>query len=321
MIEFIKNNTLLFVFIVLILIFALLFFIIKTSKSKTKSTIKKENNNSDDKTESEKTAKEGEDNPNLNQKSDKSSKKRVKKVKEQKSVEKIFKREETAKSEDVIKPQQESVSSISEEELLSKMEFVKSSKRVSKLVKVSKEDVTEGFETLITEESYLPPEENSDEYDKKLRKNFHLKQHSKYFDKSKRLFRFIKEDNFDDMFNSHISDDYLNIDISRHLDTSENVLNKLYNRASETIANSDKRLISEDDDEQSRRKVDKDFNEAYIEKRKREIFAELISSDNRREDENENMRLGEIDIDDVIKLDSKTILVADAVLNRKGKKK
>ncbi len=332
MLNFISNYPLLFVAIVLILVFVLLWFIIKTSRGKPtitnvieKKTPEKEPEQIaveqlDDK--EQKNAKDENNESNSKTKKKKNKEKRVKKIKEKRSIEQVFKREEKqtpiSKSDDLMekdKPQ----STITEEELLSKMEFVKSSRKVSKLVKLSeKEAEVIKLDELVTDEPYLPPEPNANEKTKSSRKNFHLRHHANYFDKSKRLSKFVKEDNFDEMFDSHISDDYLDIDISRHLDTSDDVLYKLYDRASKTLANSDKRLISDEDEDTEKRKTDKIFEEAFIEGKRREIFAKLISGDD-EEEISEDMKLGEIDIDEKTKLDTKTLLVADAVIRRKGR--
>lgn len=335
MLEFISNNTLLVVAIAFVLILILLFFIIKTSRSGKREVTpliskekadsenlpetktKKKLYNKEKKPKREKLKKEKQ-NPEEDEQSD--SKKRVKKVKEKKSIEQVFKREEKQTPIKVNEEDSEtntSESSISEEELLSKMEFVKSTKRVSKLVKLSeKEEIVNELESLIIDEPYLPPAEDSSVEVKRRRRNYHLKQHVKHFDKSKRLSKFVQEENFDEMFDSHISDDYLDIDASRHIDTSDEALNKLYDRASKTLANSGKRVISDDDEDNEKRRSDKLFEEAFIEGKRREIFAKLIAGDD-DEEIDENLRLGEIDIDEETKLDSKTLLVADAVVNRK----
>ncbi len=339
MLEFISNNSILFIAIVFVIIFVLLFFIIKTSRSGKKEITqaivkdKKEaetisetdkKKKSKLKIKKQKNAKKESEDLNLDEKEQNITKKRVKKAKEKKSIEQVFKREETQSADEsnfLPESNGKTESSISEEELLSKMEFVKSSKKVSKLVKLSeKEELAAELESLVTDEPYLPPAVDESVESKRSRRHYHLKEHTKHFDKSKRLSKLVEQENFDEMFDSHISENYLDIDISRHLDTSENVLNKLYDRASKTLANSDKRLISDDDEDNEKRKTDKAYEEAYIEGKRREIFAKLIAGDE-EEEISEDMQLGEIDIDEKTKLDTKTLLVAEAVVNRKKNKR
>lgn len=343
MLEFISSNILLFVALGVILVFALLFVVVKFSRWKTPKVTKVfekksgeasasagENKTEDkqEKPKEEKTEKIDKDESKTEETKEQTEKKetdegetQTKKEKPKRSVEKLYKRTVLEPEETKTEEPQTSTSSISEEELLSKMEFVRSSKKVSKLVKVSKnEPLAEELETMVTDEPYLPPPEDASEQVKKSRRNYHLKEHKSHFDKSKRLSKFVEQDNFDDMFDSHISDDYLDIDVSRHLDTSEDVLTRLFDRASKTIAGSSVRLVSDDDDEEKANiKTDKAVEEAYLEKKKREIFAQMISEENGEDYISEDMKLGEIDIDESMKLDTRTILVADALINRKGK--
>ena len=146
----------------------------------------------------------------------------------------------------------------------------------------------------------------------------HDKDNCKYFNKSRRLSKYVEENNFDEMFAEHLSEHYLNMDISKHLDTSEEATNKLYERASKTLANGDVRLVTDESGEGVR---DKSFEESFKEKRRREIYADLIESRNEKEEAAEILSIDEDSLDDDIRLDSKTILVADALLKRKGKKR
>ena len=114
---------------------------------------------------------------------------------------------------------------------------------------------------------------------------------TKHFDHSRRLSKYIKEDNFDGMFASHISDYYMRMDnIDKHVGVSGESLNKLYEKASKTLDNSEKRLTG-----------------GNVEK-------SIIKS------EFENME--EVITDEDLKsiADLRTIVITDSIMNRKKKK-
>lgn len=60
----------------------------------------------------------------------------------------------------------------------------------------------------------------------------------KHFDHSRRLSKAIKEDNFDNMFDSHISEKYLNINSDRHLKVDEKFSDGLFDRTAKMMTNS-----------------------------------------------------------------------------------
>lgn len=68
----------------------------------------------------------------------------------------------------------------------------------------------------------------------------------KHFDHSRRLSKAIKEDNFDNMFESHISGKYLNINSDRHLNLDEKFQRKLFDRTEKMLANSDGKVKSDE---------------------------------------------------------------------------
>lgn len=321
MIEFFKSNPLLFVTIIAVIVFLLLFLVIKYSRTQpkkvekmsSKEPEKKETTTSGEASKSEVSEKTSKDKPA--EKTEETAKgpaetiKQKKKLKKAKrSVEQVFKRDvktgQTVVNDEV-------KSSISEEELLSKMGFVTSTKKVSKLVKLPEDSkiATEVFIEHPPEEEMIPEEVKHD------------KDNCKYFNKSRRLSKFVEENNFDEMFAEHLSEHYLNIDISKHLDVSEETTNKLYERASKTLANSDVRIISDEDSDKISIRGNKELTESFKEDKRREIFADLIESRSEKQDTSEILTIDDNSLDDDIKLDSKTVLVADALLNRKGRKR
>ncbi len=61
---------------------------------------------------------------------------------------------------------------------------------------------------------------------------------AKHFDHSRRLSKAIKEDNFDNMFDSHITEKYMNINSNNHLNLNEDFERKLFERTEKMISNS-----------------------------------------------------------------------------------
>ena len=62
---------------------------------------------------------------------------------------------------------------------------------------------------------------------------------TKHFDHSRRLSKAIREDNFDNMFDSHLSEKYMNINSNRHLNLSADFDKKLFERTEQMMHNSD----------------------------------------------------------------------------------
>ena len=112
-----------------------------------------------------------------------------------------------------------------------------------------------------------------------------------HFDHSRRLSKYIKDGNFDGMFASHISDYYMNMDnIEKHLKTSEARVDKIFDRASKTLDNSEKRLSS-------------GIVEKSIIKSELENMEEMITDE---------------DLKSIA--DLRTVVITDSIMNRKKKK-
>ncbi|MBQ8452068.1 MAG: hypothetical protein IJ538_04780 [Clostridia bacterium] len=152
---------------------------------------------------------------------------REKKLKNSKKVPKIQKVYDRVKTPHEEKKQVVDEPSISEDELLSKMQFVSKDKKVSKLVK--SEQKYEKVEIFDNNEVDTDVNETSV-------KDELLKQKHGHFDKSRRLSRCIRDDNFDEMFSPHITDSYIVTNGNRHLN-ADNIETKLMERAHQTLAN------------------------------------------------------------------------------------
>lgn len=117
-------------------------------------------------------------------------------------------------------------------------EFINISKNVARFKKIVEEPESEYLQEPVTDEFGFVQDvqEDCDFCENKV----------KHFDHTKRLSNFIRDDNFDDMFQSHISDYYMNMnDIDRHINYNNKSLDALYDKASETINNSQKKIISD----------------------------------------------------------------------------
>lgn len=234
----------------------------------------------------------------------KKSSKKLKKTKQQPTISWVFEKVEQRHAEKI---NDEANPSISEDELLSKMQFVNSSKTVSRLVK------NEDFQRH-DEDDFNMVHEHVHEGDgpcvvEKLSK---FKNHG-HFDKSRRLSRCVKNNDFEDMFSSHISDDYLNINSDRHLNLGEDFSTKLYDRASTTLANSDAKIIVDDDDfDDDVYPQKKETMKSWLENRRREEMAKFMvdsESDESFNDESEDVDGNEISV--------RTLIMSEMIMNRK----
>ena len=72
----------------------------------------------------------------------------------------------------------------------------------------------------------------------------------KHFDHSRRMSKAIKEDDFDNLFESHISEKYLNINSDRHLNLNEKFSSGLFSRTERMMNNSLSKLKAVQEDVQ-----------------------------------------------------------------------
>lgn len=230
------------------------------------------------------------------------------------TVEKVYVREKKETDEKETKVEPEIKSDISEEDLLSKMQFVKSSKKVSKLKALSEEELLARSQI---DEQPLAEEIVAAEAEEEPQK-------TKHFDRSRRLSRCIECGSIDEMFCPHLSDKYLNINADRFLKSDEEMVNSLYNRTSQMLANSGVKTMKNFDDETEEDsaplkmyKNDRDYMKDWLEKRKREEMAKFII-----ESPNSTAKSEDVDeIIDDIDLSAKTLLVVDSVMKRKSARK
>ena len=315
MINFFEQNPMLFVVLIFVIFCLIIYILLKNEgKKKKKITSKKESKakKSEEKSETTEKSDIGEE-KTLGEVTESSSdvkdeqkdkslikkKKTVKKAKNKPEITRVYEKTEKKVEET---SSEEYAPSISEDELLSKMQFVKSSNTVSKLTKFSsleqkEQEMLEG--ALVEYEEYKPQE---------------IKKEVQHFDKTRRLSKCIKCGSFDDMFCSHISDHYLNIDSSRHLKIGDDFEEKLYGRAAETLANSSAKVDSDVPRETSSAEglTRKESMKSWIQNKKREELAKFsIVAGNQPDHYIVDCEHEDID------LSAKNLLVVDSIINRK----
>lgn len=309
MIEFLNSHPILVLIVCTAIIFVFMFATVKVPKKKSEKkdnkvaekNEKKTETVSDDKkdkvqikTETEIAQDESETKTKL------FKKKNLKKAKEKPVISQVFER--TEKKQVLVEP--ETKNDEVESDLQKRAEFVNTSKKISKFSGLKNiEDVHD--EEISDIDSILQ------EYDENCEV---CKEIASHFDHSRRLSKFIKEGSFDDMFASHISDHYMNIDSGRHLKL-EDIEKRLYDRTLKTLSNSEVKVLSDDEDKPSEKlRNDKDYMKSWLEERRREEYAKIIESQ-------EDSHVNEYAIDDVgdVSISAKNLIIADALLKRKKK--
>ena len=198
-----------------------------------------------------------------------------------------------------------------EEEILKSMQFVKSSKNVERLKPLTASEIEERERLRLEQELLAQETEQFDILEEKV----DLENKSTHFDRTRRLSKMIKEDSFDDMFCSHISEKYMNMnDLEKHIRNCDEIQSKLFNRVAETIVNSEIRLTNDTNGNNNERNLQLD----EIEKRRREQVSKFLKEINESSEEEEYDfdELVEEDVD----LSARNILIVDAILKRKGRK-
>ena len=208
--EFIFQNPLILLGIVLMLLILSVYFISKTGNKKSS------NKKTEDKKEavSQDSVADGEQGA-LPQDDKNAKKKKLKKLKPE--ITRVYEKKQLQSK--VEKVDSVDDKSAEEEELLKRMQFVKSSGKVSKLKPYVSEKIEENFENVVEEQPV---------FDNLVQEVEELKT-STHFDRTRRLSKMIKDDTFDDMFCSHISEKYMNMDdIEKHIRNCSEIQEKKF---------------------------------------------------------------------------------------------
>ena len=214
-----------------------------------------------------------------------------------------------------------------EKDLMQRMTFVKSGKKVERLAKRQKmlqvPVVAPPPEPEPVAQQELPVELTAEE---KRQQKF-----AKYFDKSRRISRSINEDDMDSLFDSHLSEAYMDIDIDRHLNIGKKFNKRLYSMASKVLAHGEIKITDDADlSVKANRK-------AWLKKKSKEEYKRMM----REGEEYEDFLDDEIEQDNLINdyiyenyddelpgerivsntnLSAKNILVVDSLLYRDRKR-
>ena len=239
----------------------------------------------------------------------KKEKKKLKRLKPE--ITKVFEKKELQPTDDSKNKIFEEKSQ-KEEEILKSMQFVKSSKNVERLKPLTASEIEEREQLRLEQEILAQQEQQQIDI---LEEKVDLKNKSTHFDRTRRLSKMIKEDTFDDMFCSHISEKYMNMDdLEKHLKNCKEMQNNLFNRVAETIVNSEIRLTNDVNGNNNERNLQLD----ELEKRRREQVSKFL------EEMNESSEEQEYDFDELVEedvdLSARNILIVDAILKRKGRK-
>lgn len=306
--EFLKQNPLFLLAVILVVLAFLAKIISKPNKKK-----KAENKPVEAKTEKVEQVEQPESQEQVIQtetvqEETKKEKKKLRRLKPE--ITKVFEKKELQPTDDS-KTKILEEKSQKEEEILKSMQFVKSSKNVERLKPLTASEIEERERLRLEQELLAQETEQFDILEEKV----DLKNKSTHFDRTRRLSKMIKEDSFDDMFCSHISEKYMNMDdLEKHIRNCDEIQSKLFNRVAETIVNSEIRLTNDTNGNNNERNLQLD----EIEKRRREQVSKFLKEINESSEEEEYDfdELVEEDVD----LSARNILIVDAILKRKGRK-
>ncbi len=199
-----------------------------------------------------------------------------------------------------------------EEEILKSMQFVKSSRNVERLKPLTASEIEERERLRLEQELLAQETEQFDILEEKV----DLENKSTHFDRTRRLSKMIKEDSFDDMFCSHISEKYMNMnDLEKHIRNCDEIQSKLFNRVAETIVNSEIRLTNDTNGNNNERNLQLD----ELEKRRREQVSKFLAEMDDSLDSQDEYNFDEL-IEEDVDLSARNVLVVDAILKRKSRK-
>ena len=177
----------------------------------------------------------------------------------------------------------ESQDDLKYDKMSQKAEFVRTSKNISKLLNFNKEE--------------KPVEDDI------VAENCEVcKEIASRIDHSARLSKAIKDDDFENLFRSHITEHYMVINADRHI--SQTILNKLFEKTNKLFENSEKKVKMPT------------FDENYTSlKSDRDRMKYLLNNENAEE----GLPLGDHSVDGQLPIDLKNVLLADAIMKRKKK--
>lgn len=181
------------------------------------------------------------------------------------------------------------------QQLSERAEFVKTSKYVSKL---------NGFRN---DKEELNREELGQALKEEIENCDTCNDMKSRFDRSRRLSKIIKDDNFDKMFATHITEHYLNIDPERHV--SKTIEEDIYRRANELIQNGETRALdSKSQIEYNNLKSDKDKLRFWLE------------HSNAKEEQESLLNQEEEKFKEDLDFSLRNLILTESIIKRKGRK-
>lgn len=133
------------------------------------------------------------------------------------------------------------------------VEFINTSKNIAKFKSFSEENKEE-IEQGVNSDEYgfvSDVQEDCDFCENKV----------KHFDHTRRLSKAIKDDNFENMFESHISEKYMKINSDRHLNLNEKFQKNLFGRTETMLMNSGNKVKNDEHDKSKFSLFSSDVNE------------------------------------------------------------
>jgi len=183
------------------------------------------------------------------------------------------------------------------EDLSQRAEFVKTSKSVSKFG---------GFKT--HEEIEAEKKQIEESVKNEIKDCDVCKEISTHFDHSRRISNSVKNDDFDNLFASHLSEHYMNIDAERHLSKKND---NIFKRVEELIQNGETRALDPESQEV--------FNNLKNDKEKLRFWFEQNRLKNQQNELLQNEKQYEELYSEGLSL--KYMIMAEALLKRKKKTK
>ena len=217
-----------------------------------------------------------------------------------------------------------------EKELLEKMSFVNN--KNGNVAKLAKRDKMLQMPKPTIVEPEPQPEAIEEEHELTAEEKRQQK-FGKYFDKSRRLSKKIEEDDMDTLFESHLSDSYMDINIDRHLNIGKSFEKQLYSKAAYVLAHGEIKITDNAEVDLS----DKATRKAWLkqkskEERKRMMregqpYIDFLDDELKKEEDVETFIMDNYDNDldgdsirENIKLSPKNIIMVNTVYNRERKR-
>ncbi len=219
---FIYSNQPIVYVVGIVLFLIILYFIFKALPTKVKKKEKKE----PEKKAEEPVKDEIKEPEKIEEKPAEEETKKEKKADKKPKIVQIYKREQKTESGEIKQKTHDPIYDRN-------VEFINTSKNIAKFKSFAEETQTEEEIKDTDEYGFVQDVQEDCEF---------CEAKTKHFDHSRRLSRAIQEDNFDSLFDSHLSEKYMNINSDRHLKLDEKFQSNLFGRTEQMMADSFSKL-------------------------------------------------------------------------------